>query len=198
MDFTPPPPCAKVVWNFFAMFTLCTETSSLRTLKIMPRNLNEINVHEFGFWKMRGEIIITQGRLLTHVVYIAWEFIDRYRIHSYHRLHRVAPATFWRTFHHDGKIGPGWWGWGMHAHPLSLNLPSRPKLWCTPQLRGQTLPLYLLYPYIYSVENTVSYMMQNKYKNVRSINRTGEVKCYMKRKYFYKDILCNSRVERIV
>ncbi len=22
--------------------------------------------------------------------------------------HRVATAAFWRTFHHDGKISPGW------------------------------------------------------------------------------------------
>jgi hypothetical protein len=28
------------------------------------------------------------------------------------REHRVATATFWRTFHHDGKTSPGWWGWG--------------------------------------------------------------------------------------
>ncbi len=47
--------------------------------------------------------------------------------------HRVAIADFWRTSHHDGKISPGWWGWGMHGArppPLSL-LPSRTKLQCT-------------------------------------------------------------------
>ncbi len=38
-DVTPPSP---LVWNWFVMLTLDTETSSLRTLKIMPRNLNEI------------------------------------------------------------------------------------------------------------------------------------------------------------
>ncbi len=53
-----------------------------------------------------------------------------------------------------GKISPAWWGWKLHAydaHPLSLYLPSRTKLWCTLQLRGQvnnppisTLPLYVL------------------------------------------------------
>jgi hypothetical protein len=35
---------------------------------------------------------------------------------------------FWRTFHHDGKISPGWWGWWggeVHALPLSIQLPSR-------------------------------------------------------------------------
>ncbi len=26
--------------------------------------------------------------------------------------HRAAIAAFWRTFHHDGKISPGWCGWG--------------------------------------------------------------------------------------
>jgi hypothetical protein len=28
------------------------------------------------------------------------------RVH--HRVHRVATAAFWRTFHHEGKISPGW------------------------------------------------------------------------------------------
>ncbi len=44
----------------------------------------------------------------------------------------------------------------MHAHPLSLYLPSRTKLWCTLQLRGQIhIPLFLLYPYMYSVPTTI-------------------------------------------
>ncbi len=38
-----------------------------------------------------------------------------------HRVHKVATAAFWRTFSHEGKISPNWWGWGMHAHPLSLH-----------------------------------------------------------------------------
>ncbi len=25
-----------------------------------------------------------------------------------HRVHRVANAAFWRTFHNEGKISPGW------------------------------------------------------------------------------------------
>ncbi len=51
--------------------------------------------------------------------------------------HRVATAAFWCIFHHDGKISPGWKGWGVHAHPLSLQLPSRTNLQCTLQLNGQ-------------------------------------------------------------
>ncbi len=51
-----------------------------------------------------------------------------------HRVHRVATAAFWRAFHYEGKISPGWWGWGVHAHPLSLHLPSPVKLQCTLQL----------------------------------------------------------------
>jgi hypothetical protein len=31
---------------------------------------------------------------------------------------RVAIATFWRTFHHDGEISPAWCGGGVHAHPF--------------------------------------------------------------------------------
>jgi hypothetical protein len=63
-------------------------------------------------------------------------------LRSNHRAH-----TKWQSLisgvhsiHHDGKISPGCWGWGLHAHPLSLYLPSRTKLqWseCTFQLRGQ-------------------------------------------------------------
>ncbi len=54
-----------------------------------------------------------------------------------HRVHRVATAAFWCTFSHKGNICPGWWGWGVHAHPLSLHLPSSVKLQCTLQLSGQ-------------------------------------------------------------
>ncbi len=54
-----------------------------------------------------------------------------------HRVHRVATAAFWRTFSDEGKISPGWWGWGVHAHPLSLHLPSPVKLQCTLQLSRQ-------------------------------------------------------------
>ncbi len=55
-----------------------------------------------------------------------------------HRVHRVATAAFWRTFSDEGKICPGWWGWGgVHAHPLSLHLQSPVKLQCTLQLSGQ-------------------------------------------------------------
>ncbi len=34
-----------------------------------------------------------------------------------HRVHRVANAAFWRIFHHEGKISPGWWEWGGGASP---------------------------------------------------------------------------------
>ncbi len=27
---------------------------------------------------------------------------------TYHRVHRVVTAAVWRTFYHEGKIGPGW------------------------------------------------------------------------------------------
>ncbi len=47
-----------------------------------------------------------------------------------HRVHRVAMANFWRTFHHDGKINPGWWGCGCMRiaqpfHYIYHLVPSR-------------------------------------------------------------------------
>ncbi len=67
---------------------------------------------------------------------------DEYCLYAYrwradHRVHRVATAAFCRTFYHEGKISPGWCGWGVRAHPLSLHLPSPVKLQCTLQLSGQ-------------------------------------------------------------
>ncbi len=49
------------------------------------------------------------------------------------------------------KISPAWWGVEGARPPLSLYLPSRTKLWCTLQLKADTFPLCLLYPYMYSV-----------------------------------------------
>ncbi len=40
--------------------------------------------------------------------------VSLFRWYCYHRVHRVATATFWRTFHHDGKIAqPGVGGGGF-------------------------------------------------------------------------------------
>jgi hypothetical protein len=51
---------------------------------------------------------------------------------------------------------PGEGGGVHHTYPLSLYLPLLAKLWCIPQLRGQShLPLFLLYPYMYSVQRTL-------------------------------------------
>ncbi len=57
---------------------------------------------------------------------------------SVHKVHRVATAAFWRTFSDGGKMSPGWWGWGVHAHPLSLHLSLPVKLQCTLHMSGQT------------------------------------------------------------
>ncbi len=79
--------------------------------------------------------------------------------------HRMAMATFWRTFHHDGKISPGWWGWGVHAptpfHYIYHHVQSCGVQY-VPADRVDTLPLLILYPYMYSVD-------------VISISRAGHV-----------------------
>ncbi len=65
--------------------------------------------------------------------------------------HRVATAAFWRTFHPSGKISTGWWGWGVHVHPLSQYLPSHTKLQCPIQIREQIHSLYFISTPMYSV-----------------------------------------------
>ncbi len=51
------------------------------------------------------------------------------------------------------KLAQAGEGGGLHAHPLSLQSPSRTKLQCMLQLGGQihTLTLFHLYQYMYSV-----------------------------------------------
>ncbi len=75
------------------------------------------------------------------------QYLHRVNFTGPQSTHRVAKAAFWLTLHHDGKINSGWWGWGVHAHPLSLYLPSRTKFQCTStlQLRKQIHSTYL-YP----------------------------------------------------
>ncbi len=76
--------------------------------------------------------------------------------------HRVHTERQWslsgRTFHHDGEISLAMGdGWGEHALPLSLYLPSRAKfvVYALAE-RADTLPLFLLYPYMYSVDHSTS------------------------------------------
>jgi hypothetical protein len=74
-------------------------------------------------------------------------------LYSLHRVHRVVTAAFWRTFHHEGKISPGWWGWrGGH-------LPLPVKLQCTLQLSGQIhWPCFISSKNMYSVIHSNQYM----------------------------------------
>jgi hypothetical protein len=58
--------------------------------------------------------------------------------------HRVATTAFWRTFHHDGKICPDWWGWGG-AQPFLTIFTITYKVGAE---RADTLPLLHLYPYV--------------------------------------------------
>jgi hypothetical protein len=59
--------------------------------------------------------------------------------------HRLAMTTSWRTFHHDGKISPVWWGCTPSLfHKQSCGVRS-----------ADTLPLCLLYPYMYSLGGPV-------------------------------------------
>jgi hypothetical protein len=64
-----------------------------------------------------------------------------------------APTEYTQSgndhFHHDGKISPGWRGWGVHTHPLST-ITYKVVVYAPPE-RADTLPLFILFPYMYSV-----------------------------------------------
>jgi hypothetical protein len=63
--------------------------------------------------------------------------------------HKVAMAEIWRTFHHDGKICPGWWG-GRRCTPTPFHsITIAYKV---------ALPVFHLYPYMYSVEKPASFL----------------------------------------
>jgi hypothetical protein len=58
----------------------------------------------------------------------------------------VAMATFWRTFHHLAGEGGG-----AHPAPFTLFTITYNVMMYSPAERAETLALFLLYPYMYSV-----------------------------------------------
>jgi hypothetical protein len=81
------------------------------------------------------------------------------------RTHRVATATFWRTFHHDG-ISPVLWGWGdARPSPFTISTITYKVVGYAPAERAYTIPLSLLYLYMYSV----SLINKNVYRRWSSI-----------------------------
>ncbi len=97
-------------------------------MKKMPSN---------EYFRVDGRILVMH---LQYSIPLRWPYT-----------HRVAMATFWRTFHREGKIGPAWWGGGVHAllfhsiiyhHEQSCGLHSSWEGWYTPHI--STLPLYVL------------------------------------------------------
>ncbi len=81
--------------------------------------------------------------------------------------HRVAMATFWRTFHQEGKISPAWWGEVARPLPFTIStITSKVVVYSAWEGRynlpistlplyvlcgADALPLFPLYPYMYSV-----------------------------------------------
>ncbi len=68
------------------------------------------------------------------------------KVGLWHRVHRVATVTFWRTFHHDEKISEV--GGCTPPPPLSLYQTTttyKDEVYA-PAERADTLSLFLLYP----------------------------------------------------
>ncbi len=73
----------------------------------------------------------------------------------------MAIADFWRTSHHDGKISPGWWRWGVHAHPLSAYYHHVQSCSARSCWEGR----YTL-PYMYSLVEILSVYSTNEKRDV--------------------------------
>ncbi len=67
---------------------------------------------------------------------------------------------------HDGKSSPSWWGWRGGCTPSPFQY--------LPLERADTLPLFLLYPYMYSVEQTVSEIKKIEYF-ISQLRGTGDI-----------------------
>jgi hypothetical protein len=66
---------------------------------------------------------------------------------------RLAMATFWRTFYHDGKVSPAWQGWGGGARPppFTTSAITNKVVMYAPAKWADAFPLFLLYHHMYSV-----------------------------------------------
>ncbi len=61
-----------------------------------------------------------------------------------HRVHRVATAAFWRTFHiHEGKISPGWVGGARPPPFITFTINSKVAVYA-PAEWADTLTMFRL------------------------------------------------------
>jgi hypothetical protein len=74
-----------------------------------------------------------------------WEPVAAHR-----RVHKEwqRPLSGVHSIHHDGKISPGWWGWGGGASspPFTIFTITYKVVVYGPAERAGTFPLFLLYP----------------------------------------------------
>jgi len=84
--------------------------------------------------------------------------------------HRVATSVFWSTFHHGGKISPGW---EVHAHTISQYIYLHVQ-GCNARfsLEGRYALIHI-YPYVHahSVSLTTVNSFEKTYRDGPQINR---------------------------
>ncbi len=131
--------------------------SSTHTGLICGKTL-EPNISSLGPFKRALMIVIVKRAFMIFIIKRAFMIVivkSDTSGPSYHRgesTNRLAMATFWRAFHHDGQFISAWW-WCSGGASLSLSFyqTSRAKLWCTLQLKGKgryTPPISPLYSFL--------------------------------------------------
>ncbi len=111
---TPPPSPART--NFSIMMECTPEISNCHSVSILCGYYYHTHPHPDRIRAQNSKF--ASRRMCTgtvcYVLYRGWGVV-RWISQS---THGVAIADFWRTFYHEGKIRPGWWGWGVHTHPF--------------------------------------------------------------------------------
>jgi hypothetical protein len=78
----------------------------------------------------------------------------------------------YRTFHHDGKMNPGWGGWGVHAHPGHFNLFSITyKIAVFAPAEGADT-LLVFYPYPICTSRSRDFSNRRDLSNSRDLSNT--------------------------
>jgi hypothetical protein len=103
-------------------------------------------------WNVKGNLLTKDiHKIFSIALYILCLnyreiYCTRYTVETNiftHRVHRVAMTTFWRTYHHDGKISPACMVTVGRARPPPFNvstITSKVVVY-TPAERADTLPL---------------------------------------------------------
>ncbi len=122
----------KVLIKNLAIFFLFPSKEFLSiSFKILEDACLDLIVRKYVYNSSR----IFTAQLTSCSVHLGVRTSTLYRV--YNKVHRVVTAAFWRTFSHEGKISPGWWGGARPPTLITFTITSKVAVYAL-QLSGQT------------------------------------------------------------